>query len=91
MCIPKGANNKLNAELFIDFMCRTDIALMNMEEIMYASANFEAAMLFAEELEPWEYEIMFASDAVLANCDVFTNLPAHILALYDQLWVELKR
>jgi len=91
MCIPKGANNKTNAELFINFMSRTDIALMNMEEIMYASANFEAAADFTGELEPWEYEIMFASDAVLASCDVFTNLPANILTLYDQLWVELKK
>jgi spermidine/putrescine transport system substrate-binding protein len=91
MCIPKGANNKLNAELFINFMCRTDIALLNMAEVLYASANYEAAGEFAYELEPWEYEIIFASDEVLAGCDVFTNLPAHILTLYDQLWVELKR
>ena len=91
MCIPSGAKNKTNAEIFINFMCRTDIALRNMEEIYYASANFEAAEEFADELEAWEYEIMFASDAVLANCDVFSHLPPDILALYDQLWVELKR
>ena len=91
MCIPKGANNKQNAELFIDFMCRTDVALMNMDEVYYASANFEAAAEYAEELEPWEYEIMFASDAVLASCDVFSNLPGETLSLYDQLWIELKR
>jgi len=91
MCIARGAANKENAEIFINFMTRTDIALMNMEEIMYASANFEAAAEFAQELEPWEFEIMFASAEVLANCDVFTHLPAHILALYDQLWIELKR
>ena len=91
MCIPAGAENKENAEIFINFMTRTDIALLNMAEIMYASANFEAAAQFAGELEPWEYEIMFASAEVLANCDVFAHLPAHILTLYDQLWIELKR
>ncbi|MCL2628295.1 MAG: ABC transporter substrate-binding protein [Oscillospiraceae bacterium] len=91
MCIPIGAANKENAEIFINFMSRTDIALKNMAEIMYASANFEAAEQFANELEPWEYEIMFASAEVLANCDVFIHLPGHILALYDQLWIELKR
>ena len=91
MCIPKGAGNKTNAEIFIDFMSRTDIALMNMEEIMYATANYEAAALFADMIEPWEYEIIFASDAVLAKCEVFTHLPAETLLLYDQLWVELKR
>lgn len=91
MCIPKGAQNKTNAETFIDFMTRTDIAMMNMDEIWYASANFEAAEQFAEDLDQEEYEIMFASDDVLANCDVFTHLPDNILALYDQLWIELKR
>jgi len=91
MCIPKDAGNKKNAEIFINFMCRTDIALLNMAEIMYASANYEAAEEFADELEPWQYEIMFASDEVLAKSEVFTHLPEDILAMYDQLWIELKR
>lgn len=91
MCVPKGAKNKTNAEIFINYMCRTDIAVLNMEEIWYASANYEAAEAFADELEPDEYGIMFASDEVLEKCDVFTNLPYEILALYDQLWVELKK
>ena len=92
MVIPKGAANKTNAELFINFMSRTDIALMNMDYIWYASANAEARELFAQEneLDPVDYEILFASDATLAKSDVFTHLPAHILLLYDRLWVDLK-
>jgi len=93
MCIPKDAANKTNAELFINFMSRTDIALRNMEYIWYASANSDAAAIFAQEheLNPGDYEILFASDETLANSDVFTHLPIDILELYDQLWVELKR
>jgi len=91
MCIPKGAPNKTNAEIFIDFMSRTDIALKNMEYIMYASANLEAAEIFADELDPGENAIMFASDDVLANSEVYSHLPRNILELYDELWVELKR
>ena len=93
MCIPKGAANKTNAELFINFMSSTDIALRNMEYIWYASANADAAAIFAQEqeLSPEDYEVLFASDVTLANSDVFTHLPAQILELYDQLWVELKR
>ena len=91
MCIPKGAKNKTNAEIFINYMCRTDIAELNMAEIGYASANYQAAKAYAEDLEPKEAEIMFASDEVLATCDVFTNLPPDILALYSDLWVELKK
>ena len=93
MCIPKGAANKENAELFINFMSRTDIALRNMEYIWYASANTEAITIFTmeQELSSVDYEILFASDDTLANSDVFTHLPAEILTLYDQLWVELKK
>jgi len=91
MCIPKDVQNKENAEQFINFMSRTDIALMNMEYIMYASANFEAAQQFADELSPEEYAIMFASYEVLANSEIFYNLPRSILELYGELWVELKR
>ena len=91
MCIPKGAANKTNAEIFINFMSRTDIAMMNMEYIYYASANFEAAAAFADEIDPEDYAVMFASPDVLANSEVFYHLPRHILELYDELWVELKR
>ena len=91
MCIPKDAENKTNAEIFINFMSRTDIALKNMEYIYYASANYEAAALFADELDPEDYAVMFASAEVLANSEIFYHLPRHILELYDELWVELKR
>ena len=91
MCIPKGAKNKTNAELFINFMCDADISLANMEETCYASANSEAAEAYGADLDPDDYEIMFASAETLRNCDVFTNLPEDILALYNSLWVELKK
>ena len=91
MCVPKSAKNKKNAELFINFMCSTEIALRNMEETQYASANYVAAAEFAEGMDPEDYEIMFASEETLANCDVFINLPQEILFLYNDMWFELKR
>ena len=91
MCIPKGAKNKTNAELFINFMCDSDVSLANMNETLYASANYEAIEAYGADMDSEEYEIMFASDETLQNCDVFTNLPEDILALYNNLWVELKK
>ncbi|MCL2046602.1 MAG: spermidine/putrescine ABC transporter substrate-binding protein [Oscillospiraceae bacterium] len=92
MCIPVGARNKTNAEIFINYISSTEIAYQNMEFIWYASANFEAAEEFMEEeLDDDEMEIMFASEETLENCDVFINLPTEILDLYDTLWSELKR
>jgi len=91
MCIPADAQNKENAEVFINFMTRTDIAIMNMEYVMYASANFEAAEEFKDELSAEDYAIMFASSDVLAKSEIYYHLPRNILELYDELWVELKR
>ena len=90
MCIPKGAKNKTNAELFINFMCSTDASLANMDETSYASANFEANRRYGEDMDPEDYEIVFANEETRANCDVFTNLPTDILDLYDILWGDLK-
>jgi len=90
MVIPRGAPNRENAEKFINFMARTDIALMNMSAIMYSSANFEAAAEYAAMIDPWKYAIMFPSAAIMDNTEVFMHLPQHILDLYDRLWTELK-
>jgi len=91
MCIPKGANNKTNAELFINFMCSTDVCVANMEVTSYASANAAANEEFGADMDEEEYEIVFASDETLSNCDVFKNLPDDTLALYSSLWVDLKK
>jgi hypothetical protein len=63
---------------------------MNMAYIFYASANQEAAALFAADLNADEYAVMFANSEVLANSEVYLHLPRHILELYSELWVELK-
>lgn len=90
MCIPKGAANKKNAELFINFMCKTDISLKNMEMIGYTTANKEAANEFAQTLDEETAAIMFPSDDVLNRCQLYINLPQETLKQYDELWVKLK-
>ncbi len=90
MCIPAGAENKELAEKFIDFMCRTDIAEKNMAATGYASPNQEACDAYAAELDDYAKSVMFPSDEVLANCQVYTNLPEETLELYDKYWVDLK-
>ncbi len=96
MCIPKGAQNKANAEAFINFMCSTDVCVANMSEIGYASPNSEAAEQFAGEFDltlpedEYRYNILFPSQDVLSRCDVFINLPEATLKLYADLWTTLK-
>jgi spermidine/putrescine transport system substrate-binding protein len=90
MCIPKGTENKKNAELFINFMCRTDIALKNTDMIWYTTANKEAAQQYAETHDAETAAVMFPSADTLTKSQIYVNLPAETLKLYDELWVKLK-
>ncbi len=90
MCIPKGAANKKNAELFINFMCSTDAAVKNTDMIWYTTANGEAAQQYAETLDAESAAIMFPSREILAKSQIYINLPPETLKLYDELWIKLK-
>ena len=88
MCIPKGAENKDNAEAFINFMCTTDAGLANCEAIGYSTP-----LLSVRDALPTEISgdsVAYPSDAVLATCETFKNLPQNILELYDSEWLRLK-
>ncbi len=39
ICIPKGAKNKEAAEMYINFLCETNIALANCEYVGYATPH----------------------------------------------------
>ncbi|MCL2366850.1 MAG: spermidine/putrescine ABC transporter substrate-binding protein [Oscillospiraceae bacterium] len=90
MVIPRGAQNRTAAEKFINFMSRTDIALMNMRWSYYASANYEAAAIFAAELDPIYREVVFVGHEDYARSEVFQHLPQYTLELYDRLWIQLR-
>jgi spermidine/putrescine transport system substrate-binding protein len=90
MCIPKGAANKANAEKFIDFMCRKDIALRNMEMIGYTTVNKTAAEEYAAGLDAETAAVMFPTGDILTKCQIYINLPQKTLDTYDALWVKLK-
>ncbi len=47
--IPKNAKHKENAEKFIDFLCRPDIAYLNFDYITYSTPNIPARDLIEDE------------------------------------------
>lgn len=64
--IPKYAKNVKAATWFIDFMCRPDIAIRNMEETGYVSANGALEVLESqidEEYEPIDLSYFFGEEA----------------------------
>ena len=64
--IPKYAKNLKAASWFIDFMCRPDIAIRNMDETGYVSANGAIEVLESqidEEYEPIDLSYFFGPEA----------------------------
>lgn len=87
--IPKNAPNKENAEKFIDFMCRPDIALMNFEYITYSTPN-DAARELVEDEDIRNSEIAFPDLSQYDNLETFSYLGDEADALYNEMWKEVK-
>ena len=70
--IPKYARNVKAATWFIDFMCRPDIAIRNMEETGYVSANGAFEVLESqidEDLDPIDVSYFFGERASSVRVD----------------------
>ena len=87
--IPKNAPNKENAEAFINFMCREDIALMNFEYITYSTPNTAAQALIEDE-DIRNSEIAFPDLSQYENLETFQYLGSEGEELYNNLWKEVK-
>lgn len=87
--ILKDAPNKENAEKFIDFMCRGDIAVKNFEYITYSTPN-EAARELIEDEDIKNSEIAFPDLSQYNNLEVFVYLGEDGDALYNEMWKEVK-
>lgn len=88
-CILKDAENVANAEKFIDFMCRPDIALMNFEYITYSTPN-DAARELIEDEDIRNSSIAFPDLSQYENLETFSYLGEEGDALYNELWKEIK-
>lgn len=87
--ILKNAPNKENAEKFIDFMCREDIALLNFEYITYSTPN-DAAKELIEDEEIKNSPIAFPDLTNYNNLEAYSYLGEEGDALYNELWKEVK-
>jgi len=87
--IPKNAKHKENAEAFINFLCRPDIALMNFEYITYSTPNTAAQKLIEDEAIR-NSTIAFPDASELNRCETFQFLGDENDAIYNALWREVK-
>jgi len=87
MVILKNTKLQAEAEMFINFMCREDIALLNSEELgnptlqLQAKENQEDSILNNPAAYPSAEE--------LERCHVFLYLGEDALKAYDRIWTEL--
>lgn len=87
--IPRNAKNVENAEAFINFLCRPDIAKMNFDYITYSIPNTAGRDLIEDE-SLRNSPIAFPDDSKLENCETFQFLGDDNDALYNRLWREIK-
>ncbi len=87
--IPKNAPNKENAEKFIDYMCRPDIALKNFEYITYSTPN-EGARELIEDEQIKNSPIAFPDLSQYDNLETYSYLGEAGDELYNEFWKEVK-
>lgn len=87
MVIPSNANNKLAAEMYINFMCEPEVALATTDYIGYCTPNTGAMELMDEDVlnDP----VRYPPKEVLENSEVFSALPDDTNALIDREWVDV--
>jgi spermidine/putrescine transport system permease protein len=85
--IPTGAKNKENAQLFIDFCMRPEIAKMISEEYPYVSPNDAAKALFSEAY--LSNPVSNPPSEEIAKGQLLKNL-GETAKIYDDIWTEFK-
>ena len=87
--IPKNAENKENAEKFINFLCRPDIALKNFEYITYSTPNVAAQKLIKDPALR-NSKIAFPDLSQYDNLETFQYLGTEADQKYGELWNKVK-
>ncbi len=87
--IPKNAPHVANAEKFIDYMCRADVALKNFEFITYSTPN-KAARELIEDEDIKNSPIAFPDLSLYPNLETYLYLGDDGDALYNEYWKEVK-
>ena len=95
MCIPANSTNKDLASIYINFMCREDIATANAEYTYYASPlttvrnnpDYQECMA---EVHPDAMEILYGEKSTSVPTQAYLNLSPERLSFLNELWEELK-
>lgn len=87
MVIPKTSKHKKEAELFINYLCRPEVAYRNADYIGYATPIPAAKAKLPADVRNDKQG--YPDQKQLENCEVFDDL-SDSLAKYDKIWTEIK-
>ena len=87
LCIPKGTENKENAEKFINFLCEKDPAFRTADEIGYTTPQKEAREEQDECVK--NNPNAYMPEELLSKCESYNYL-GDKLKLYEEAWIEFK-
>lgn len=88
-CIPKGAQNKEAAEMYINFMNETQLAYVNTDYLCYTTVHDGVAELLDEETKNNELRCPNA-DYLESKTEVFINLSKETNDYTQELWNQIK-
>ena len=88
MCVPKNAENKEAAELYINFMCEEEIAVANANYICYATPH--ALVLESDDYDLKGDPILYPDESEMPKTQIYENLDYETQQYMSVLWNELK-
>lgn len=87
--IPKSDKcNKANAEAWINFICKKEIAYTNFDYLYYTTPN-EAAIELIDE-ETLSNEAIFPKEETIARCSSLKSMSTEDMKLYSRCWKKVK-
>lgn len=86
--IPKSSQNKENAQKFLDFLCREDVAMLNFNYVCYATPNTKVLAQLDDATK--NDQTIFPPEEVLENCVVYKQFSKDTTERYSYLWKMLK-
>ena len=88
MCIPVGSEKQEAAEMYINFMCETQVALANTQYIGYSTPQKDAEKALPQEIK--NDSLMYPSAEKLEKTWSFNVLPDELNQHMDKAWSDMR-